>query len=94
MEILLRVPCHIHPDCDETHRVVAHTTTKAGPSGASQEEILARDPDAKIHDFCEGELPKIRKALLATGSWTCPVCGVTMTYDKSTKTASPNLVVF
>lgn len=83
ISIVMRTPCKVHDDCDETHCRIMHTDKKYA-------ELTEEERRDGGHDFCEGDLPKIRKALLSTGSWTCPVCGQTHTYKD--KKLTPNIV--
>lgn len=85
LSIRMRVPCRVHANCDETHMRLMHSSAK------KYKDLTDAEKANGGHDFCEGDLPKIRKALLSEGKWTCS-CGQVHTYDKETKNVTPNLI--
>ena len=82
--IVMRTPCQVHKNCDETHCKVFH--------GKKYAEMT--DEDKKNgHAFCEGELLNIRKNLLSKGYYKCSICGIVTHLNDATK-CTPNIAVY
>lgn len=70
MEIIMRTPCQLHKSCNETSVGLLHRPYGDGDP---------RD-DEQLCMVCEGVLREAKEALLKTGEWTCPVCGIVHIY--------------
>ena len=82
--MIIRKPCFFHAHCDETAVGFLHgRSAKEGP--------LTEEEHKKLCWMCEGMFPKIRKALLETGHWKCPICGTEHTFNPVTKEIKPVL---
>lgn len=72
-QIVMRTPCFFHEHCDETAIGLLHRSSKDGQPSDKEWD--------KMCWVCEGVTGKIRETVMATGEWTCPVCGFVHTCD-------------